>query len=383
MAAQHPTATDSTASDSTGTGSTATGPTAAVTLSDVAREAGVSLATASRSINGSDRKVNEEYRQRVLEAAARLGYIPNLSAQAVAKGSTSTVALLVSDIADPYFSGIASGVIHEADAHGLIVTMAVTERSAARELALVRTLRGQRPRFIILVGSRSADASGGVAQAQAALIAELNAFEASGGRVVMISQHELPYATVLLDNYAGARELAGQLVSRGYRRFAAIAGNKKLLTSSDRLRGFTDGLADSNIELPRERIAHAEFTRNGGYDGAQQLIASGLGDTQLIFAVNDVMAVGAMSALREAGRAPGSPVAAGTAGAADAPVAVAGFDDIPTALDVSPALTTVRVPLEELGRTAIELAMSDVADPSTRTPSVSTTVVLRDSTPQI
>jgi LacI family transcriptional regulator len=354
-----------------------------VTLSDVAREAGVSLATASRSINGSDRKVNEEYRQRVLEAAARLGYIPNLSAQAVAKGSTSTVALLVSDIADPYFSGIASGVINEADAHGLIVTMAVTERSAARELALVRTLRGQRPRFIILVGSRSADASGDLAQAKDALIAELNAFEASGGRVVMISQHELPYATVLLDNYNGARELARQLVSRGYRRFAAIAGNQTLLTSSDRLRGFTDGLADSNIELPAERIARAEFTRDGGYDGANRLVASGLGDTQLIFAVNDVMAVGAMSALREAGRAPGSPPALGAAGDAGAPVAVAGFDDIPTALDVFPALTTVRVPLEQLGRTAIELAMSDAGDPATRTPSVGTTVVMRESTPQL
>jgi LacI family transcriptional regulator len=354
-----------------------------VTLSDVAREAGVSLATASRSINGSDRKVNEEYRQRVLEAAARLGYIPNLSAQAVAKGSTSTVALLVSDIADPYFSGIASGVINEADAHGLIVTMAVTERSASRELALVRTLRGQRPRFIILVGSRSADASGDVAQAKDALIAELNAFEASGGRVVMISQHELPYATVLLDNYEGARELARQLVSRGYRQFAAISGNETLLTSSDRLRGFTDGLAESDIELPAERIARAEFTRNGGYDGARRLIASGLGDTQLIFAVNDVMAVGAMSALREAGRAPDGGASDRSRSGSAAPVAVAGFDDIPTALDVFPALTTVRVPLEQLGRTAIELAMSDAADPSTRTSSVSTTVVLRDSTPPI
>ena len=354
--------------------------TSAATLSDVAREAGVSLATASRSLNGSDRKVNEEDRQRVLDAAARLGYIPNLSAQAVAKGSTSTVALLVSDIADPYFSGIASGVIHEADAHGLIVTMAVTERSAARELALVRTLRGQRPRFIILVGSRSADASGDVAQAQAALVAELDAFQAGGGRVVMISQHELPYATVLLDNYGGARELARQLVARGYRRFAAITGQKTLLTSSDRLRGFVDGLAESDIELPAERIVNAEFTRNGGYDGARQLIASGLGDTELVFAVNDVMAVGAMSALREAGLAPRD---TGDGAGADLGIAIAGFDDISTARDVSPALTTVRVPLEELGRKAIELALRENGDASERTASASTTVILRDSTPQV
>ena len=127
---------------------------APATLHDVAREAGVSLATASRSLNGSTRKVNEEYRKRVLEAAARLDYSPNLSAQAVARGTTTTVALLVADIADPYFSSIAAGVVAEADTSRLIVTMAATERDPERELELVRTLRGQRPRVMILAGSR-------------------------------------------------------------------------------------------------------------------------------------------------------------------------------------------------------------------------------------
>ena len=128
--------------------------TSPVTLHDVAREAGVSLATASRSLNGSTRKVNGDYRDRVLEAAERLGYTPNLSAQAVAKGATSTVALVVSDIADPYFSSIAAGVIRYAEEERLLVTMAVTGRRAERELELVRTLRGQRPRVLILSGSR-------------------------------------------------------------------------------------------------------------------------------------------------------------------------------------------------------------------------------------
>jgi LacI family transcriptional regulator len=263
----------------------------------------------------------------------------------------------------------------------------------------VRTLRGQRPRFIILVGSRSADASGDVAHAQAALVAELDAFEAGGGRVVMISQQELPYATVLLDNYSGARDLAKQLVARGYRRFAAIAGHDTLLTSSDRLRGFRDGLADDGITLPDDRVVRAEFTRNGGYDGARELIAAGLGDTQLVFAVNDVMAVGAMSALREAGHtqvfaggvggAGSGAVASDASGRSKQLIAIAGFDDIPTALDVSPALTTVRVPLEELGRRAIRLALADAgaaagADTGQgATTSVGTSVILRESTPAI
>ena len=157
---------------------------APATLHDVAREAGVSLATASRSLNGSTRKVNEEYRKRVLAAAARLDYSPNLSAQAVARGTTTTVALLVADIADPYFSSIAAGVVAEADTARLIVTMAATERDHDRELELVRTLRGQRPRVMILAGSRpTTDPTEG------ALGEELRAYERSGGMVVLISRN--------------------------------------------------------------------------------------------------------------------------------------------------------------------------------------------------
>ena len=126
----------------------------AATLEEVARAAGVSLATASRALNGSTRKVNPEYRERVLAAARTLSYSPNLAAQAVAKGGTSTVALVVADISDPYFASIASGVMRAAEERGLIVTIGSTERRPARETALVRVLRGQRPRSIILVGSR-------------------------------------------------------------------------------------------------------------------------------------------------------------------------------------------------------------------------------------
>jgi LacI family transcriptional regulator len=334
------------------------------TLHDVAREAGVSLATASRSLNGSARKVNDDYRQRVLAAAARLNYSPNFSAQAIAKGSTSTVALLVSDIADPYFSSIAAGVIRAAETEGLIVTMAVTERSPERELELVRALRGQRPRVMILTGSRS-DGS----NSQAALVAELSAFAATGGRVVLISQEGLPFSTVVVDNYLGARALANSLVASGYRRFAAIGGVRALVTSRDRLAGFADGLAEHGIAIHPDHVVRGEFTRDGGFAAATELIASGLDGVDLIFAVNDVMAIGALSALREAGvDVPGE-------------VAVAGFDDIDTARDVTPALTTVNIPLADLGRQAVEVALSDAALSSDEVIRVETRVVLRASSP--
>ena len=336
------------------------------TLQDVAREAGVSLATASRSLNGSVRKVHDDYRQRVLEAAARLNYSPNLSAQAVAKGASSTVALLVSDIADPYFSSIAAGVIRAAEAKGLIVTMAATARSSVRELELVRALRGQRPQVIILTGSRVEGPP-----AHDALVAELQAFINTGGRVVLISQRELPFSTVVVDNYLGARALANSLVEQGYRRFAAIGGARALMTSTDRLSGFADGLAEHGIAIHPNHVARAEFTRDGGYTAGQHLLATGITGVQLVFAVNDVMAIGAMSAFRDGGLAvPES-------------IAVAGFDDISTARDVTPALTTVRVPLEELGSRAVELAFSESDSPANDVVTVGTTVVLRESSPAI
>jgi LacI family transcriptional regulator len=333
------------------------------TLLDVAREAGVSLATASRAINGSDRKVNDAYRERVLAAATRLNYSPNLSAQAVAKGSTNTVALIVSDIADPYFSSIAAGVIRAAGDAGLVVTIAVTGRDADRELELVRALRGQRPRIMILTGSRSSDQ-----QNEQLLVDELTAFEASGGRVVMVSQDDLPFDSVVLDNHEGARLLAHALVDQGYRHFAAIAATDVLMTVKHRLAGFRQGLAERDLAIPDEFVVRSEFTRDGGYAGAMELVERGIDSIDCVFALNDVMAVGALSAFRVAGHAPGRDIA------------VAGFDDIPTVQDVTPALTTVHVPLEEVGALALSVAISKRSGDVATMP-VTTSVVMRDSTP--
>lgn len=337
----------------------------APTLQDVARAAGLSLATASRSLNGSDRKVNEKNRARVLAAAAQLGYTPNLSAQAVAKGTTMTIALLVGDIADPYFSSIAAGVIRASEEAGLVVTIGVAGRDPAREIDLVRAMRGQRPRVLILAGSRFADE-----ETQPALIAELGAFEATGGRVVFISQPQLPFDTVALDNHEGARQLARELVGLGYRRFAAISGPDGLLTARDRIAGFREGLTEHGLDIPARHIVNATFTRDGGYEAGRTLLLREIDDVELVFAVSDVMAVGAMSALREGGRVPGESIA------------LAGYDDIPTVRDVTPALTTVHIPLEDVGRQALALALAPRAKHET-VRRIAATVVLRGSTPAL
>lgn len=328
------------------------------TLLDVAREAGVSAATASRALNGSTRTVSAEKLALVLRAAEKLGYAPNLSAQATARGSTTMVALIVHDIADPYFSSIAAGAIEAAEVAGLTVTMAVTGRSPERELEIVSTLRGHRPRAIILAGSR-------IGGSQEALTGELRAYVAAGGRVAMVSQPGLPYGTVTVDNRQAAEELAVALVEHGYRRFAVLRGPDALRTSRDRSDGFAAGLARAGITVADRFVVDTEFTEDGGHAAMTGLLSRGLDEIDLVFAVNDVMAMGAMRALRDANLAPGRDLA------------VAGFDDICTATDVHPALTTVQVPMRAMGMRAIDLALAGGAEIVW----LPTNVVLRDSTP--
>ncbi|GAB2523456.1 LacI family DNA-binding transcriptional regulator [Paramicrobacterium agarici] len=335
-------------------------PSSSVTLHDVAAEAGVSLATASRVLNGSVRKVAESYRERVMAAAQRLGYAPNLSAQAMAKGRANIVGLLVGDIADPYFSAITAGAMAAAEEAGLVVTVAVTGRDADRELTTVRALKGQRPRAILLAGSRLADAT-----RDDELSAELENFRAGGGRVVFVSQSGLGFDTVRIGNEEAATELGARLAELGYRRVAIIAGPHRLITSTDRARGFTRGFRRGGGDVVT--TVRGDFTRDGGFAAGEKLAASGLSDVDLIFATSDIMAVGAMSALRRAGVIPGEHVG------------VAGFDDISTARDVTPPLTTVAIPLEEIGRSAVTQALLD--EPGDSPAPVTGTVLVRESTP--
>ena len=336
-----------------------------VTLSRVAREAGVSLATASRAINGSaTRTVRPELRDRVMATAQRLGYVPDPSAQAMARGRTATLGLVVHDIADPYFSAIASGVTRAAEEHGLIVTLASTERSAERERTFVELVRRQRGRAVILAGSRTVSDDGPGAEAADAattggnsadaatgsspgdLESVLTAFTESGGGVATIGQAIGRLPVVEIDNVGGAAALARELYGQGYRRFGILAGPPGLRTAADRTAGFRDAVVRLGGEVRDDDVVPGAFTRDGGHAAMSELTSRENGDIpDLVFAVNDVMAVGAMAAMRDAGM--------------DVPndVAVAGFDNIPTLRDVTPALTTVHIALEQIGEAATRLAL--------------------------
>jgi LacI family transcriptional regulator len=345
-----------------------------VTLQDVADRAGVSLTTASRVVNEGSRRVGPGLAQRVNQAVAELGYTANLQARAVATGQSTMVGVVVHDIADPYFSSIAAGLIEVADARQLLVCMSSTAATEAAEREYVALMRAQRARAVILIGSRTDDSA-----AREALRAEIAAFTRSGGRAVAVGQDLLGVDTVLPENAAGAEALARAMVALGHRRFAVLAGPRGLLTARDRLDGFRAGLAAWNVPLDPAQVVHGPFTRDGGYEAMSAVLAGGPGQAALpgcVFAVTDVMAMGALARLRAGGLQ------------VPADIALAGFDDIGTLRDVYPPLTTVRLPLKRMGEMAAGLVLADPPDagpatgpePQPRVIPVPGEVILREST---
>ena len=331
------------------------------TLADVAKHAGVSLATASRALNGSTRTVNPQLKAKVEASARQLHYTANVQAQAVARGTSRTVALVLGDIADPYFSAIAAGVADAAARRRLIVTMSTAGTEPEHVVETIAALRGQRPSAVIVVGSRYVDD-----ETEAAIAAELRAVEAQGGRVAMIGAQANGFRAVPVLNADGAAALADALVGLGYRDFAVLAGPTSLTTSADRTRGFLAGLAKHDIRPDEASVVTGGFSRQGGYRDMLRMLDAGI-RPECVFAVTDVMAVGAMTAMRERGLTPGVDIAVG------------GFDDIEMLQDVVPSLTTVSLPLRELGERSLELALAEA--PVEQQP-IRGEVTLRDSTPQ-
>jgi LacI family transcriptional regulator len=276
--------------------------------------------------------------------------------------------VVVHDIADPYFSSIAAGLIEVADARQLLVCMSPAAATQAAEREYVALMRAQRARAVILIGSRSDDAA-----AREALRAEIAAFTRSGGRAVCVGQDLLGVDTVLPENAAGAEALARAMVALGHRRLAVLAGPRGLLTARDRLDGFRAGLAAWDVPLDPARVIHGPFTRDGGYEAMSAVLAAAGPLPDCVFAVNDVMAMGALARLRAGGLQ------------VPADMALAGFDDIGTLRDVYPPLTTVRLPLKRMGEMAASLVLTEAASPADdqqqpRVIPVPGEVILREST---
>ncbi|MEU7841195.1 LacI family DNA-binding transcriptional regulator [Micromonospora sp. NPDC049114] len=329
-------------------------------LVEVAERAGVSLATASRALAGRE-GVSTEVADRIRRVAHELGYVANPYARTLAGGARSTVGLIVHQVDDPYFSEIAAGVIQLAAEQGLLVQICQSGRDPGYELQQLRHLIAQRVGIILISGSGYDDP-----RVETEARAELAAFQDHGGRVAAIGRHALGVDAVLPDNEAGGHALATHLMDLGHRRIAVAAGSAGLTTVADRLAGVTSALRQRGLRPDDLTVVHGDFTRGGGRAATEQILNEHP-ETTAIIALNDAMAIGVLSTLRSR-RVP-----------VPARVSVVGFDDVSVAADLAPSLTTIRLPMAEMGRTALTLALKPrSARPRRR--ATGHLLVVRDST---
>ncbi|MFG3345492.1 LacI family DNA-binding transcriptional regulator [Streptomyces sp. NPDC048018] len=340
-----------------------------VTLADVADRARVSPATVSRVLNGNY-PVAAATRERVMRAVDELDYVPNGPASSLAAATSDLVGVLVNDIADPFFgimAGAAQGAIGEAGAGRAggekLAVVCNTGGSPERELTYLTLLQRQRAAAVILTGGALEDAAH-----LAAMTAKLTRLTDAGTRVVLCGRPPLPglaASTLAFDNRAGARRLTEHLLTLGHRRIGYAAGPADRTTTRHRLEGHREALrAAGTGEGP---TVHGSYDRASGYDATVELLRLDP-DLTAVVAANDTVALGVCAALRDRGLSiPGD-------------VSVAGFDDLPFSVDAVPALTTVRLPLQEAGARAGRLALGTEDTPPGGLATVPAEVVVRGST---
>lgn len=330
------------------------------TLEEVAARAGVGRGTASRVINGSPR-VSAHTREAVEAAVAELGYVPNRAARTLAGNRTEAIALVVPEsetrfFAEPYFSGIVRGVgAALADTEmQLLLTLVGSDRERRR---LAQYLTAHRVDGVLLVSVHADDP-----------LPDL--LEQLGMPAVMNGRRSAtePLPSVDSDNFEGARGAVEHLVSRGRRSIATITGRLDVYAAQRRLDGYRRALSDAGHEPDERLIAPADFSEEGGVRAMRELLAR-RPDVDAVFAASDLMAAGARQVLREAGRR------------IPDDVALIGFDDSAVARHMDPALTSVRQPIEEMGRAMTRVLLGQIAGENTERPQIvlPTELVVRDS----
>jgi LacI family transcriptional regulator len=278
----------------------------------------------------------------------------------LAKARSAIVGVIVHDIGDPYFSEILRGIESCADERGGLLLVCDTHRDPDREVEYLTLLHAHRASTIVLAGSGRDDAVH-----NEAVGSRLEAFAGGGGRVVVIGRHPYAADAVLPDNVGGARALVREILARGHHEIAIISGPPLLTTTRDRLAGVRLAFEDAGIPFSRARILEGSFGRESGVAAVRAIYAQER-EPSAIVALNDEMAVGALAELRALGKhVPDD-------------VSLAGFDDIPVASDVTPRLTTVRVPLNRIGEIAMRLALEPPAA-QPRVEHVATETMVRES----
>lgn len=307
-----------------------------ITIYDVAREAGVSDATVSRVFNNKS-NVREATRQRVLNAAKKLGYVANLQARSLAGGQSKIIGLLVPTLDTAHIGQVVRGIDHELAKAGYEIMLYTTRhRDSADYLKYIANSLSEGLLLVIPVLSQS----------------YLSALKNLNYPYVLIDETDPSgeSMTVNATNWQGAYDATEYLLQLGHRKIGFIKGLSTLNASTERLKGYQAALIDYGIEPDDEIILDGDFLPETGYTQSQTLLDLPT-PPSAIFAANDRMAIGAMDAIREYGLA------------IPDDMSIVGFDDIPQSAVTSPKLTTVRQPLEQMGKAGAQLLLDKIQHP--------------------
>jgi LacI family transcriptional regulator len=308
----------------------------AVTIKDVARAAGVSVASVSRALNGHE-NVTDTTRQRIVEVANRLRYMPNDAARSLITRRTQTIGAILPDLHGEFFSELIRGIDLAARTRGLHLLVSSSHGDADEAAAALRSMQGRVDGLLIM--SPHADPR----------LLDANLPDSLPAVIMNARAGQSRYPTLNIDNHGGALAMTNHLIACGHRRIAFIAGPAGNLDADERRRGYHDALAAAGLAC-EAKVLIGDFSEESGYAAGHELFGYPQ-RPDAVFAANDMMAIGCLFALAE--RDLVIPI----------DIAIAGFDDIPIARYVTPPMTTVRVRIADLGRSALIRLVAEMEAP--------------------
>jgi LacI family transcriptional regulator len=307
------------------------------TIHDVAKRAGVAPITVSRVLNHSG-YASQDTRERVEAAAAELEYVPNRLARSLRSKRTNTLALVLTDITNPFFTTVARGVEDTASDAGFTVVFCNTDESETEEQKYLQVLLQQQVDGILLVPARSTPESVEMIQKQ--------------GTPVVVLDRKMPPNTkvdvVRCENVEGANQLVKLLIGLGHRQIAVVSGPKIVSTAEDRVVGYCQAMTEAGLTSNADHIYYGAFTQDSGYAMTKQVLALQPRPTA-IFAANNLIGIGVLKALQDVGlRVPED-------------VAMVSYDDLPANLVTFPFFTVAVQPAYEMAKKATQLLLARLA----------------------
>lgn len=330
------------------------------TIREVAHLVGVSATTVSHVINET-RYVSPEVRERVQQAIDQLGYRPNALARSLRRGETLTLGLILPDSTNPFFSQVGHAIETAAFHQGYNVILCNTEGDLEKEAVYTDVLCKKQIDGIIFISTGD----------QPDTLQDLLRQRIP---VVVVDRDLLESETdaVLIDNLTGGYQATRHLIENGHQRIACITGPSYITPSAQRLAGYRQAAAEANLSIPESFIILGDFHPDSGYEATRKLLERSLPPTA-IFACNDMMAMGAIRAATEQGlRIPDN-------------LSLVGFDDIELASFVTPPLTTISQPKDQIGQLAVQFLVERINEPalSPRREVLPTSLIIRQSTRRI